>query len=65
MLELRDGTRTNSQVKVQVEINLHNQEKRAVMQIEWKLCNGFSKDNFKHELYMAHNLWEEAPLLSL
>jgi hypothetical protein len=30
MLELWDGTKTNSQAKVQDEINLHNQEKRAV-----------------------------------
>jgi len=30
VLELRDGTRTNSQTKVQNEINLHNQGKRVV-----------------------------------
>ncbi len=32
MLKLRDGTRTrtNSQMKVQDEINLHNQEKKMV-----------------------------------
>jgi len=30
VLELWDGTRTNSQVKVQDEINLHDQEKKAV-----------------------------------
>jgi hypothetical protein len=30
MLELRDGTRTNPQARVQSEVNLHNQEKRAV-----------------------------------
>ncbi len=35
------------------------------MQVEWKWCGGFNKDNFKHKLYMAHNLWEEAPLPSL
>jgi hypothetical protein len=35
------------------------------MQIEWKWCDEFSKDNLKHKLYMAHNLWEEAPLPSL
>jgi hypothetical protein len=29
-MELRDGTRTNSQVRVQDEIDLHNQEKKAV-----------------------------------
>jgi hypothetical protein len=30
VLELRDGIKMNSQVKTQDEINLHNQEKRAV-----------------------------------
>jgi len=30
MLELQDGTRMNSQAKVQNEVNLHNQEKRAI-----------------------------------
>ncbi len=30
MLELRDGIKTNSQVRVQDDINLHNQEKKAV-----------------------------------
>jgi hypothetical protein len=34
------------------------------MQIESKWCGGLSKDNLKHKLYMAHNLWEEAPLLT-
>ncbi len=41
MLELRNGTRTNSQAKVQDDINLHNQEKRAVnasqMEVQWTL----------------------------
>jgi hypothetical protein len=31
MLELWDGTRTNSQGRVQDEINLHNQEKKAII----------------------------------
>jgi hypothetical protein len=30
MLGLRDGTRTNTQTRFQDEINLHNQEKKAV-----------------------------------
>ncbi len=30
VLELRDGTKTNSQAKVQDEIDLHNQEKKVV-----------------------------------
>jgi len=35
------------------------------MQIKWKWCDGPSKDNLKHKLYMAHNLKEEASLPSL
>jgi hypothetical protein len=30
MLELQDGTKTNSQARVQNEMNLHNQGKRVV-----------------------------------
>jgi hypothetical protein len=30
MLELQDGTKTNSQEKIQNDINLHNQEKKAI-----------------------------------
>ncbi len=30
MLDLQEGTRMNSQAKVQNEVNLHNQENRAV-----------------------------------
>ncbi len=30
-MELQDGTRTNSQARVQNEINLYNQEKRAII----------------------------------
>jgi len=29
-VELRDGTRMNSQVGIQNDINLHNQKKRAI-----------------------------------
>jgi len=32
------------------------------MQIEHKWCDGLKRDNFKHKLYMVHNLWEEALL---
>ncbi len=35
------------------------------MQVEWKWCDGLCKDNFKHKLYIALNLWKEAPLPSL
>ncbi len=38
---------------------------RQLMQVEWKWCNKFSKDNFKHKLYTTWNLWEEALLPSL
>jgi hypothetical protein len=31
------------------------------MQVECKWCDGFNKDIFKYKLYMAYNLWEEAP----
>jgi hypothetical protein len=65
MLELQIGIMTNSQAKVQDEVNLHNQEKGQLMQIECKWCGGLNKDNFKHKLYMAYNLCEEAPLFSL
>jgi hypothetical protein len=34
------------------------------MEVEWKWCGGFSKNNFKHKLYTTHNLWEGAPLSS-
>ncbi len=27
------------------------------MQVEWKWCNELSKDNLKHKLYIARNLW--------
>jgi hypothetical protein len=49
MLELQGGTKTNSQVKVQDEANLHIQEKKVVSAVEWKWCGGFNKDNFKHK----------------
>ncbi len=35
------------------------------MEVEHKWCNKLSKDNLKHKLYIAHNLWEETPLPSL
>jgi hypothetical protein len=35
------------------------------MQVEWKWSSRFNKDNFKHKLYTAYNLWEEAPLPSI
>jgi hypothetical protein len=41
-----------------------NGKSSTFLQIEWK-CSGLSKDNFKHKLYTAHNIWEEAPFPSL
>ncbi len=35
------------------------------MQVEWKWCDKFNNDNFKHKLYTTHNLWENAPFPSL
>jgi len=32
------------------------------MQVEWKLCKKLNKNNLKHKLYTAHNLWKEASL---
>jgi hypothetical protein len=34
------------------------------VQVEWKWCDGLSRDNLKNKLYRARNLWEEAPLPS-
>jgi hypothetical protein len=28
------------------------------VQVEWKWCGGFSRNNFKHKLHMVYNLWE-------
>jgi hypothetical protein len=39
-------------------------KKRRLVQIKWKCCNGFNRDNFKHKFHTASYLWEEAPLLS-
>jgi hypothetical protein len=65
MLEFCDGTNTNSQARIQDEVNLHNQKKGWLVHVEWKWCVRFSGDNLKHKFYMAQNLWEEAPLPSL
>jgi hypothetical protein len=61
----RMGTKMNSQVKVQNENNLHNQERGWLVSIEWKWCGRLSRDNFKHKFYIARNFWEEALLPSL
>jgi len=40
-------------------------KKRWLVQIKWKWCDGFNKDNLKHKLYTTRTLGEEAPLPSL
>jgi hypothetical protein len=40
-------------------------EKGQLVQVEYKWCERFNKDNFKHKFYMARNFWDEAPLPSL
>jgi hypothetical protein len=39
-------------------------ERKRLVQVECKWCDKFSRENFKHKLYMTCNLWEEAPLPS-
>jgi len=55
----------NSQARVQHNINLHNQKKKWLVQIEWKWCGRLNKDKLKHKLHTTYNLWGEAPLLTL
>jgi hypothetical protein len=40
-------------------------ERGRLVQIECKRRDKFNRDNLKHKLYMARNLWEEAPFPSL
>jgi len=40
-------------------------KRKQLMQIKWKWCGGLGTNNFKHKLYIAFNLWEEAPFPSL
>jgi hypothetical protein len=35
------------------------------MQVEWKWCDNFNRDNLKHKHYTTHNLKEEATFSSL
>jgi hypothetical protein len=62
MLELQDEIKMNSQMKFKMKSMCTTKKRR---QVEWKWCDKFSKDNFKHMFYMTRNLWEEAPLPSL
>jgi hypothetical protein len=38
---------------------------RRLMQVKWKWCGRLNRDNLKHKLHTAHNLWEETPFPSL
>jgi hypothetical protein len=38
-------TKTNSQAIVRNDMNLHNQEEKAINASEWKWCGEFSRDN--------------------
>jgi hypothetical protein len=40
----------NSQARVQTEINLYNQRKGWLVQVERKWCDEFNRDNFKQKL---------------
>jgi hypothetical protein len=31
-----------------------------LVQVEWKWCVGFSRDNLKHKLHTTRNFWDEA-----
>jgi hypothetical protein len=47
------------------KLELRHKERGQLVQVECKWCNEFSRDNLKHNFYIAHNLWEEAPFPSL
>jgi hypothetical protein len=57
-----DGTHKQ---KIKMKSTCTTKERKQLVQFEHKWCNGLSKDNLKHKIYMTHNLWEEAPLPSL
>ncbi len=52
----------NLQLKVEDEINLHNQKKKAIIVSQMEMVRQIQ---YKHKLYTARNLWEKAPLPSL
>ncbi len=65
MIKLQDGTRTNSQQEIKMRSTCTTKKRGRLVQVEWKWCGGLNRDNLKHKLYTACNLWEEAPLPSL
>jgi hypothetical protein len=50
--------------KQEFDLKLTNtiEQKKQLMQVGYKWSSGLNKDNFKLKLYMACNIWEEAPL---
>ncbi len=61
----RMGLRRTHKQEFKTRSTCTTKKKGQLVQIKWKMCNGFNEDNFKHKLHMAHNLWEEAPFPSL
>jgi len=48
--------------KFKMRLTCKTKKKRQLMQVEWKLCKKLNKNNLKHKLYTAHNLWKETSL---
>jgi hypothetical protein len=61
----RRGLRQTHKRKFKMKSTFTTKKKGWLVQVEWKWCDEFNKNNLKHKLYMACNLWEEAPLSSL
>ncbi len=53
MLEFRDGTKTNSQARVQDESTYTTKERGWLVQVECKWCDGLNRDNLRHKLYTS------------
>jgi hypothetical protein len=65
MLELRDGIGQTHKREFKMKSTYTTKKRRWLVQVEWKWCGEFNKDNLNHKFYTAHNLWEEASLSSL
>jgi hypothetical protein len=59
------GLRWIHKQEFKMESTCTTNDKRRLVPNEHKWCNKFSKDNLKHKLYTARNLWEEGPFPSL
>jgi hypothetical protein len=42
--------------KFKMKSTCTTKKRKQLVQIEWKWCGGFNKDNLKHKLYTARNL---------